>query len=475
MEHPDEIVQGENVKNSYLSPIRENKMHLGVPVLAILLFVGGGKAAHCADSAGTRFPLHVSDNKRYLVDRSGEPFFLNGDSAWEIAWQLNRNETEMYLEKRRQQGFNAIVVDALPYSEWSDHVAEKDREGNPPFLKPGDFATPNEAYFNRLGWLIKRAQEKGMLVLLSAADLGWATRNIPQFNVHDGMWYAQYKANGPEKCYQYGRFLGQHFGKFKNILWLLGGDRDPGDVRPEVLAMVRGLEETAPDQLKTYHAGAKSSGVFFQAEPWLDVNMSYGYSDTYLMLAEDYNRTPTKPVFLGESGYEGENNDQRGGTPLRVRRQAYWGVLSGAFGNVYGSCGWAFTTGWRDWLDSPGANQIKYFRSFFTSHKWYELKPDFDHRILTGGYEEGTEMATAAATSDGDFAVVYMPSARTVTLDLAKLRHDLRIEWFDPANGETRSIAESLTGNNGPTSFTPPAKNFGVDSDWVLLLVSSRQ
>ena len=222
--------------------------------------------------------------------------------------------------------------------------------------------------------------------------------------------------------------------------------------------MARGLEEAAPDQLKTYHAGAKSGGVFFQAEPWFDVNMAYGYRDTYLILAEDYNRTPTKPVFLGESGYEGESNDKRGGTPLRVRRQAYWAVLSGAFGNMYGSKAWTFTKGWQDWLDAPAANQMKYFQSFFGSRKWYELKPDFGHQVLIGGYEGGTEMAVAAVAKDRSFAAVYMPSARTVRLDLTKLGHDPKIEWFDPRNGEVHSIPESPAGKNRPASFTPPAQ-----------------
>lgn len=458
------------MKNSRWSPIHHKKTRLSGVALALLLFGGCVKA----DSAATAFPLHVSENKRYLVDKSGKPFFLNGDSAWEINWQLTRDETEMYLAKRQQQGFNAIGVDAIPYTEWSDHVAEKDREGNPPFLKPGDFATPNDAYFDRLGWLIGRAQEKGMMVLLIAADLGWYTLNKPQFNAHDGMWHEQYLTNGSEKCYQYGRYMGKHFGQFKNILWLLGGDRDPRDVRPQILAMARGLEETVPDQLKTYHAGAKSGGVFFQAEPWFDVNMAYGYRDTYLILAEDYNRKPTKPVFLGESGYEGESNDKRGGTPLRVRREAYWAVLSGAFGNVYGSAAWTFTKGWQDWLKAPAANQMKYFQSFFTARKWYELKPDFNHQILVGGYEGGTEMAVAAATSDGTFAAVYMPSARTVKLDLTKLGHNPKIQWLDPTNGEIQPIRESLTGKNDQASFTPPAKPSGQDNDWVLSLDSSQ-
>lgn len=83
-------------------------------------------------------------------------------------------------------------------------------------------------------------------------------------------------------------------------------------------------------------------------------------------------------------------------------------------------------------------------------------------------------MAVAAATSDGGFAAVYMPSARTVKLDLTKLARDLKIEWFDPTNGETHSIPKSLTGKNGSASCTPPAKHFGGGSDWVLLLDSSR-
>jgi hypothetical protein len=450
-------------------------MHVRGLALLSLLFAGSVKLIYSAEPAETRFPLHVSENKRYLVDSSQKPFFLNGDSAWEIDWQLTRDETEQYLDKRRQQGFNAIGVDALPYSEWSDHVQEKDREGNPPFLKPGDFATPNDAYFDRLAWLISRADEKGMMVFLIAADLGWFTLNKPEFNAHDGMWHAQYQTNGVEKCHQYGRYLGQHLGKFDNILWLLGGDRDPGDVTPQVLAMARGLEETAPDQLKTYHAGAKSGGVFFQSEPWFDVNMAYGYRDTYLIIAEDYHRLPTKPVFLGESGYEGESNDKRGGTPLRVRRQAYWAVLSGAFGNVYGSAAWTFNKGWQDWLAAPAANQMKYFQGLFSPRKWYELKPDFDHKILIDGYEEDSEMAVAAATADGSFAAVYMPSARTIQLDLTGLQHDAKIEWLDPTTGETHPVRKSFHGKRGPVSFSPPgAKHAGGDSDWVLVLDSPK-
>ena len=39
-------------------------------------------------------PIVVSENQRFLMTRSGEPFFWLGDTAWEIFHRLTREETE---------------------------------------------------------------------------------------------------------------------------------------------------------------------------------------------------------------------------------------------------------------------------------------------------------------------------------------------------------------------------------------------
>ncbi len=57
--------------------------------------------------------ISVSKNHRFLVDESGAPFFWLGDTAWEIFHRLTREETEDYLENRRQKGFNVIQAVAL--------------------------------------------------------------------------------------------------------------------------------------------------------------------------------------------------------------------------------------------------------------------------------------------------------------------------------------------------------------------------
>src|SRR5882672_9929847 len=57
--------------------------------------------------------IKVSDNQRFLVDKEGKPFFWLGDTCWELFHRLTREETETFLEIRKQQGFNVIQVAAL--------------------------------------------------------------------------------------------------------------------------------------------------------------------------------------------------------------------------------------------------------------------------------------------------------------------------------------------------------------------------
>src|SRR5688572_33351444 len=68
----------------------------------------------CAQSFGLKAadapsPLRTSDNGRMLIDATGKPVFLLADTAWSLAFQLSREDAEMYLEQRRKQRFNAVT------------------------------------------------------------------------------------------------------------------------------------------------------------------------------------------------------------------------------------------------------------------------------------------------------------------------------------------------------------------------------
>jgi hypothetical protein len=427
------------------------------------------------------FPLQVSASGRYLVDQKQMPFFINGDSPWEILWRLSKEEAKAYLETRQQQGFNAILVDVLPFTERRDPSKQANRDGQFPFETPGDFSTPNEKYFAHLDWLVRTAADKGFLVMLVPCDLGAG---------NPGMWYPFVKQNGVAKCYRYGKYLGNRYRNYPNILWVLGGDRDPGDVTEHVRAIAQGLKEAAPNQLRTYHpSGGKlnSSAVFFHEEDWLDINLAYTPGATYIPTYQNYRRTPIKPTFLAESAYEGERRgwvDEKQPVlvgqerelvkPQRVRRQAYWAMLAGSCGHMYGSRLWDFPVGWKNDMDMPGARHMRHLRQLFESYPWFRLVPDHEHQIVIDGYESGPTLATTAALPDGSLAITYLPSKRTITVALNQFKGPVMAKWMDPTSGVFTLLGKAPLANTGRRPFTPPERNADGDADFILVLEIAR-
>ena len=184
------------------------------------------------------------------------------------------------------------------------------------------------------------------------------------------------------------------------------------------------------------------------------------------------------PVFMVEAVYEFENiGNHEPGTPLTLRRQAYWSYLSGTTGQLYGNkYTWQFLSGWKSHLDTPGSVQFGYAARLFAKRPWYRLVPDQKHDVVTSGYGAfGTSnYVTAAATPDGTLAIAYLPTAGTISVDMGKLAGAARAQWFDPANGKYSDVSGSPFANSGTRTFTPPAKNSSSDTDWVLVLSASK-
>ena len=88
---------------------------------------------------------------------------------------------------------------------------------------------------------------------------------------------------------------------------------------------------------------------------------------------------------------------------------------------------------------------------------------------FSGGVDSN-DYATAARTGDGALVLVYMPTRRTVTVDMTQLSGPAMVRWFDPSNGAYKAIAESPLANKGSRSFTPPGNNHDGDGDWILVL-----
>jgi hypothetical protein len=430
--------------------------------VVVLVFFGW-----LAGSAGLRaaryvYPLKVEASKRYLVDQRNTPFLMQGDAAWSLIVQLNNTDVEKYLANRRQKGFDTIMVNLLEH-KFCDHPPF-DLEGDGPFTKPGDFTTPNEKYFAHADWVIRKAAENGMVVLLYPIYLGYKGT--------DEGWINEALANGPAKCLEYGRYLGKRYKDFDNIVWMMGGDRNPGTALEDVDMIALGIKEYDHRHVFSAHCEPEHTAVDdYSGGGWLNFNTTYTYDIVHRKLLSNYNLTPIMPFVLIESSYEGEHN----ASEVQIRRQAYWSILCGGFGHVFGNNPiWHFggpglfavNTTWQQALDLPGSVSMQHWGQLFRSRNWYDLVPDQKHEVVTRGLGEfrGLDYLAAGRTLDGGTVIAYMPTSRTITVDMSKITgSQIKVWWFDPRNGNATDAGTFPA--SGSRKFSPPAQG-----DWVLVL-----
>lgn len=416
------------------------------------------------------FPLKISADSRYLVDAKGRPFFYHADTPWMLL-RLKPDAARDYLDDRQARGFTALQVQLTGFIDMKDHAGES------PFLGEHDLSRPNEAYFAHAEELIRDAADRGFLLAIAplwsgCCGEGWAGAE------KDGRPKPLNLA-GPAAAHRLGRWLGERFRKYPNILWIMGGDHNPDQSFEAIDALARGIHEAAPEQLMTVHnAPDHSSADFYDGSAWLTLNAAYSYRELAGPVFREWSRDgKVRPVFLCESGYEHEANDRRPGTPFRIRRQAYGAVLNGALvGHAYGHRDiWKFDPRWRDALDDPGARHLAHVKALFATRKWWTLVPDQGDTFLTGGRgaigEDG--YVSAARSNDGALAILYLPEERAVTLDLGRLGGSpSQALWFDPTDGSTRPASAKPA--DGRHRFASPGRNAAGDSDWVLLLERDR-
>ena len=437
-------------------------------------------------NAAPAYPLKIGANKRYLVDQNGIPFLWWGDMPWSLLVQLTKEEVEQYLENRRAKGFNSLIVNLIEH-KFCDNPP-RNRYGETPFTNGNDFTTPNEKYFSFVDWVINTAAEKGLQIVLAPAYLGWECGS-------EG-WCRVIKANGPAKCREYGHYLGRRYKDLPNLIWLMGGDANPDSVEEHIAQLVSGIKEFDQTHLFTAQSAREHSAVDAYGEAWLDINtiysrqnviaetlraysgiakrqpknrgIRYWFSDAILYFQSTEpspdSRDRVMPCYLHETAYEGEHDT----THLQLRAHAYAPVLCGAMGQNYGNRPlWLFDTAWQSAMDSAGARSMLYPKVLFASRAWYQLVPDRDHKVLTAGYgnvNDDFDYAPAARTENGNTMIVYLPTARKITIDMNKISgSQARAWWYEPTTGKATAIGEIPT--TGSRDFTPPGSG-----DWVLVV-----
>lgn len=432
--------------------------------------------------------LKISENKRFLVQDNGRPFFYLGDTAWELFHRLNREEADRYLEDRAKKGYTVIQAVALaeldglndpnPYG----HKPLIDNDPTKPDVKDG----PQNDYWDHVDYIVDKAEKLGLTIGFLPT---WGDKWNPKWAQNSKVIFKKQNAES------YGEWIGKRY-KEKPIIWILGGDRPvESDEHKEIIrAMARGLRKgDGGNHLTTFHpTGGRGSSEVFHNDDWLDFNMRQnGHVPEFTRYAQtrvDYDRTPVKPVIDGEPIYEDHPVDFKAkdlghSVAADVRRPLYWDLFTGAFGHTYGhhSVWQMYAPGrapinaplhpWSEAINQPGALQMQYGRKLLESRPFLTRIPD-DSVIVPGSVITsipGTGQRRLVATRDsgGTYAMVYTPVGRTFSVRMDAIKGSkVKAWWFNPRNGRAESIGNFE--NTGTREFVP--LNPGEMLDWVLVL-----
>lgn len=423
-------------------------------------------------------PLVVSANKRFLSHADGTPFFYLGDTAWELFHRLTEEEVDRYLENRRAKGFN--VIQAVILAEL-DGLNTPDRNGNRP-LKDNDPEKPDEAYFQWVDLVVKKAEAKGMYMGLLPT---WGDKVDRQWGVGPVVF-------NERNIVTYGRFLANRYKDCPNIIWVIGGDRNGGDANTPIWnALANAIRSVDKTHLMTFHPyGRHTSSKWFHNADWLDFNSSQtGHANCSFdifdnLIVGDYNRLPVKPCINMEPCYE--DHPVRGNTctstawfdETNTRQALYWSLFSGAAGHAYGCHPvWQFMSplyrptgnvlnNWYDDLDLPGAGNMIHARRLFEKYDYYSRRPA-PEIILTKQQAIGD---MAVAVQGKGYAFVYLPNGNPVDILLETLPEatTLTLQWYNPRTGQYTLIGEVAAKG----SYRAEPISSGKGNDWILVMDS---
>jgi hypothetical protein len=438
--------------------------------------------------------LRPAPGGRWLEDRNGAPFLLKGEATWLALVNLDTAEQDAYLGDRAARGFNLVEVSLVnhDYTHAPSPEPPRNRAGEQPFRRPGDFSTPEDAYFRRAVEFADRAARHGIAVLVAPLYLG--------FDGGPEGWWGELVSptNTREVCAGFGRYLGMLFRNAPNVVWLAGGDFAPpagseGELRH--WALLEGIRAAGASQPWAGHWNFGHQGGLSTDQarfaPAMSLNGVYQYANVWSSVLRAFDVSPARPVFLLESTYEHEHPDNN---TQPFRKAWWWAMASGASGMIWGNL-YLWTaqaaagmhratygdndgsvSSWRAEWDSPGTHQAVRLHAFFEALPWQRLLPAGSAvlpELVTSGQKGKQGHVSVGATPQRDLLVAYVPPTggerRRFAVDLSGMTGPACARWYDPVAGavvhrwtlEHPARAEELE--------TPGANASGWN-DWALVV-----
>ncbi len=205
----------------------------------------------------------------------------------------------------------------------------------------------------------------------------------------------------------------------------------------------------------------------------------------------------TSPRCIRRASLEGARWPDTGWSRLYGRRQLYVSFGNGYSGIIPGNClrwhfaqdpqnigcsSWGNAT-WQETLNDTGstsgpggqradqhAADTQRFAEFVDTLPWPTMVPDTDDKFVVAG--RGSGAGSAAARLGNQVGFVYLPSARTVTIDTTLVASRVRLRWVDPTSGNVITTSGDEAADPGRV-VQHPGRNSAGDNDWILLVEST--
>ena len=420
------------------------------------------------------FPLKLSSNSRYLTDIHNKPFLIKEISAWGLIQALPEAEESAYLDSIKTKGFNTVMVSIISYD--TRFAGDPPNwQGISPFNAKWDFSTYNIAYFEHADRFLRMAGEKGILVLLVPCYLGY------KGDPNQGWWPKLLSpTNTVDKSYRYGKFLGERYKDFNNIIWIAGGDNSgTGELYAHMDTIIKGIKHFDQEHLWTGHF--ESTNTWSSANPlyakYIDIDGLYEWVETDLgKNAPQYNADlkqyqKGKMIIQLDQSYEHDIPHKDDNENYQwIRRKNYDGLLSGCAGTSFSpgtkdNPGYYFKN-WQELMSTEGMDEAMRCFEVFKRRAWEKLVPDTGDLVIKAGRGDygKIDYVCAAKASDNSTYMAYLPVGKGLTIDLAALNiRTVNAWWYNPQSGEAWVIgilpADKIQQFEAPT-----------DEDWLLVI-----
>lgn len=214
-------------------------------------------------------PIKISENKRFLSQNDGTPFFWMADTAWELFHRTTKEEADFYLTTKANQGFN--VVQAVALAE-IDGLNFPNSYGEVPFHS----ITPlvmNESYWEHVDFIIQMAEYKAIHIALLPT---WGDK------LFKNSWGVGPEIFNEKNAFEFGKWIGARYADRKNLIWVIGGDRSPrkdsddANIWNQMVAGIKSSSNKHNPILMTFHPQPNRPGgssTWFHQSHWLDFNM----------------------------------------------------------------------------------------------------------------------------------------------------------------------------------------------------------